>query len=399
MATFDEGISETIALFRVHGEMTRSQLVELSGLSRTTVNQRLEASLNAGLIVGDQGGVHTKGRPADRFSFDVGRGWILAAEMGATMARVGLCDLAGGIARERDIEVNLSLAPEEVMSQLTEAFDALLAEQGAAVADVCGIGVSVPAPVKVGAGFSVSPPIMPSWNRFDVPAWLSGHYSAPAVLEKDANVMAYGEWRFQYPDVGNLMMVKVGTGIGSGFVLEGKLFRGADGAAGDLGHTLVETLSPDDGPLCKCGNRGCLEAYAGGWAIMRDLAATGDPRYQDIDLAALITQGDPLALERIRAAGRLIGSAIATAINLLNPRVVVIGGRIADAGGDHLFAGIREMVYRRSLPLATSNLRIERSSLYPRSGLMGLASLVIDSVLSPERIGALLAERVNEPKA
>lgn len=386
MASFEQGLSETLDLFRRRGELTRGQLVKESGLSRSAVNQRLDALTAANLVSGAFGDVQTKGRPADLFAFNAGRGLVLAADMGVTQGRVAVCDLSGNIQREQTLKLDLTVHPEVIMEQLTEAFDSLLREGGQGADEVLGIGISVPAPVKIGAGFSVSPPIMPNWNGFDVPAWLSGRYAAPVYLEKDANVMAYGEARFRYPDAPNLMMVKIGTGIGSGFVLGGELFRGADGAAGDLGHTLVQTLRPDDGPLCKCGNRGCLEAYAGGWAMLRDLQESGDGLYEHADLAQLINSGDPKTLEVIRRAGRLIGSSIGTAINLLNPSVVVIAGRIASAGGDHLFAGIREMVYRNSLPLATSNLRIERSTLYPRSGLVGLTCLVVDSILSPEKI-------------
>jgi len=188
------------------------------------------------------------------------------------------------------------------------------------------------------------------------------------------------------------MLVKLGTGIGSGMIHHGRLYRGADGAAGDLGHTPVTAMADDQGPLCKCGNHGCLEAYAGGWALVRDLQEAGrDVRTQQ-DLVDLIQSGDPEALRLVRRAGRLVGSAVASAVNLVNPRVVILGGRIASAGGDQLVAGIREMVYRRSLPLATAELRIERSTLYPRSGLIGLAHLVGDEILAPEQIGRLLPE-------
>lgn len=400
MTTFEQSVSTSLELFRRHEVMTRSEFVRESGLSRSAVNQRIDVLLSADLILSEHGEVQTKGRPADRFTFNATKGLVLAADLGVEAARVGICDLSGNIQRESTMDINIVDDPEAVMQQLIKEFDLLMEETGVSVAEILGVGVGVPAPVKIHAGFTVNPPIMPMWNRFDVPASLARHYSVPVILEKDANIMAYGEARLRFPDVENLLMVKVGTGIGSGFVLNGQLFRGSDGAAGDIGHTLVESLQPDDSlPLCKCGNRGCLEAYAGGWAILRDLQDSGNPVYEHADLVQLINSGDPAALEAIRRAGRLIGSAIATAINLTNPRVVVVGGRLATAGGDHLFAGIREMVYRRSLPLATSNLRIERSTLFPQSGLVGLAHLVADSVLAPDRIGALLNGGANTAPA
>ena len=391
MVTLDEGLSQLLDLFRRHGEHTRADLVARTGLSRTSVGQRLDALVAANLLSGQSADVQTKGRPADRFLFNADRGYVLAADIGVTHSRVGLCNLAGEILHETVLAVDVTTGPEGVMDELMTAFRALETAQDVRATDILGIGVGIPAPVKANAGFTVNPPIMPNWNRFDVPAWFSTRYSVPVVLEKDANIMAYGEARFEFPDIANLMFVKVGTGIGSGFMLGGQLFRGSDGAAGDIGHTLAENVQPDEGPLCKCGNHGCLEAFAGGWAMLRDLKASGEPRYQSADLLELISAGDPRALESVRRSGRLIGSAIASAINLVNPRMVVIGGGVVTAGGDHLFAGIREMVYRRSHPLATAELRIERSRLYPRGGLMGLASLVVDAILSPERIGELLS--------
>jgi len=390
MATFEEGISETLALLRLRGPLTRAEIVAETGLSRSAVTLRLDALQTAGLVIGGSGEVATKGRPADRFEFDPSRGKVLAADIGVTKFRAGLCDLGGEIIAEIDVDSDVTEAPEVLLESVQDAFTGLLDRHGVDRAEILGIGMSLPAPIKHRAGMSVNPPIIPRWNRFDVAAWFADRFPGPVFLEKDANAMAYGEARQAGPDTGDLLLVKLGTGIGSGMVHQGRLYRGADGAAGDLGHTQVTLMSDDDGPLCKCGNHGCLEAYAGGWALVRDLQEAGRDVDTQQDLVDLIQSGDPEAMRLVRRAGRLVGSALASAVNLVNPRVVVLGGRIAAAGGDQLVAGIREMVYRRSLPLATSELRIERSSLYPRSGLIGLAHLVSDEILSPAQIGRLV---------
>lgn len=390
MASFEEGISETLAVLRRKGPMTRSAIVGESGLSRSAINLRLDALLEAGLVTGGQGEVPTKGRPADIFSFNSTRGKLLAADIGVTGFRTGLCDLAGNIEGMHAQDADVSVGPDVILGQVMEAFDRLLADAGTTHDAILAIGVSIPAPVKANAGMSVSPPIIPRWNRFDVPAWFATRFGCPVFLEKDANAMAFGEARAAFPDSDPLFMVKIGTGIGTGMVHDGRLFRGADGAAGDIGHTALEIRDIDQGPLCKCGNHGCLESYAGGWAIIRDLQEGGADVSTERDLVQLLSAGDPEAVRLVRRAGRLVGGAIASAVNLLNPRVVVVGGGIAAAGGDHLFAGIREMVYRRSLPLATSELQIVRSPLYPRAGLIGLAHLVGDEILSAAQIGQLL---------
>ncbi|WP_256840556.1 ROK family transcriptional regulator [Ornithinimicrobium faecis] len=390
MATFEEGVSETLQALRRHGPATRSKLAKLAGLSRSAVNLRLDALTASDLIRGSQGEASTKGRPADLFTFHERRGWLLVGDIGATKFRAGLCDLSGNVVVEESAEVNVAEGPEAVLGVVLECFEKFVAATDVDRESILGVGVSVPAPVKSGAGMTVNPPIIPRWNRFDVPAWFAPHFACPVYLEKDANAMALGEARLTFPGVENLLMVKIGTGIGSGMVHHGELFRGADGAAGDLGHTQLALIDADEGPLCKCGNHGCLEAYAGGWAILRDLQDVGKPVQTQDDLVALLQSGDPEAIRLVRRSGRYVGAAIASAVNMVNPRVVVLGGRMVTAGGDHLFASIREMVYRRSLPLATVDLQIIRSSLYPRAGLMGLSHLVADAILSPEQIGRLV---------
>lgn len=390
MFSFEHGLSQTLSVLRRKGPLTRAELVLDSGLSRSGINLHLDALTDADLVRAVQGEVATKGRRADLFAFHPARGKLLAADIGATKMRVGLCDLAGAIEAEEALPVEVAIGPEPVLAMVLECFERLLDTSGTLRDQVLGIGISLPAPIKSDAGMSVNPPIIPRWSRFDVPAWLAPHFSCPVWLEKDANAMAYGEARAVFPGIDELMMVKVGTGIGSGIVHRGELFRGADGAAGDLGHVQMGHFDNDSGPLCKCGNRGCLEAYTGGWAMLRDLQAAGVDATTPDDLVALIASGDPEAMALVRQAGRLVGSAIAGAVNLINPRVLVLGGRITNAGGDHFVAGIREMVYRHSMPLATGELNIVHSTLYPRAGLIGLVHLIGDAILDAGHIGRLV---------
>jgi predicted NBD/HSP70 family sugar kinase len=185
-------------------------------------------------------------------------------------------------------------------------------------------------------------------------------------------------------------MLKAGTGIGAGLVIGGQVYRGANGAAGDIGHIQVTVEDADVEPVCRCGNTGCVEAYAGGWAIVRDLRAAGYDVATVDDAVTLIRTGDLTAVRLARRAGRIIGHAIADSVSLFNPRVVVIGGQLARIE-EQLFAGIREMVYRRSLPLATRNLQIVATGLGARAGLVGLALLLADGIFAAERIEGLLA--------
>ncbi|WP_163513164.1 ROK family transcriptional regulator [Fodinicola acaciae] len=385
------GVSDVLALFRTTKSLTRADVMRLTGLSRSTVNQRLDALLNARMVVPYGEDAPTRGRPAGQFAFNSGRGVLLVADVGATGLRAALCDLTGTVCAEREVTVDVATGPEPVLATINGLFGQLL--DGRPRADVLGVGIDVPGPVDFASGRVVSPPIMNGWDRFDIPGWFAEHYDAPVLVDKDANAMALGEQRSRHPDVSHLLMVKVGTGVGSGLIAGGRVHRGADGAAGDIGHIQLTVPEVEDEPLCRCGNTGCVEAYAGGWALVRDLTAAGKDVRTVNDVVALIRGGDLTAARLLRRAGRILGGAIADAVNLFNPRVISIGGQLAHTD-EQLFAGIREVVYRRSLPLATRNLLIVRSELDPRAGLVGLSLLLAEEIFSPARLDRLLATEV-----
>jgi predicted NBD/HSP70 family sugar kinase len=383
------GLGEVLGLFRAQRSLTRADVMQQTGLSRSTVNQRLDALLASALVVPSGEGVPTGGRPASRFSFNVDRGVLLVADIGATGMRTALCNLRGEVSAERERAIDVAVGPQRVLAAVDEMFRRLLAEAGRTPAEVHGIGIDVPGPVDFDSGQVVSPPIMSGWDRYDIPGWFAAHYDSPVLVDKDVNAMAFGEQRSAYPGVRQLLMVKAGTGIGAGMILGGEVYRGADGAAGDIGHIQVPVEDADTEPVCRCGNTGCVEAYAGGWALVRDLRAAGHDVSTVDDAVNLIRTGDLGAVRLARRAGRILGRAIADSVSLFNPRVIVIGGQLARIE-EQLFAGIRELVYRRSLPLATRNLQIVASTLDTRAGLVGLALLLADGIFAPDRIEKLL---------
>ena len=386
------GLGEVLGLFRTQRSLTRADVMQLTGLSRSTVNQRLDALLTAALVVPSGEGSPTGGRPASRFTFNGDRGVLLVADIGATGMRTALCNLRGEVSAESELAIDVAVGPQKVLSAADEMFTRLLADAGRSATEVHGIGIDVPGPVDFDSGQVVSPPIMSGWDRYDIPGWFAGRYGCPVLVDKDVNAMAFGEQRTAYPEIRQLLMLKAGTGIGAGMILGGEVYRGADGAAGDIGHVQVTVDGAESEPVCRCGNTGCVEAYAGGWALVRDLRAAGHDVTTVDDAVNLIRTGDVTAVRLARRAGRILGHAIADAVSLFNPGVVVIGGQLARIE-EQLFAGIREMVYRRSLPLATRKLQIVASTLGTRAGLVGLALLLADGIFAPERMDGLL-ERV-----
>lgn len=373
------GTLEILQLLRSGLVLTKAEVVARTGLSRSTINQRVDALLESRLIV-SSGAESTRGRPAESFAFNRSGGFLLVADIGATGLRVGLCDLAGTILDEVELTVSVTEGPDTVLGLVGEEFIRLLTGAGATAAAVVGIGVSVPGPVDTATGQVVHPPIMTGWDQYDIPGWFADTYKCPVIVDKDANAMAFGEQQVSYPDVRHLLMVKIGTGVGSGLISDGRLHRGADGAAGDIGHNYVpKPANVPTEPECRCGNIGCLESYAGGWALLRDLQDSGVHAETVDDAVRLLRSGNREAVRLARNASQLLGEAIAVTVNLFNPEIVVIGGQLA-AADDYLFAGIKGAVYRRSLPLATRRIQIVGATQGKQAGIIGLALLVAQSV-------------------
>ena len=199
--------------------------------------------------------------------------------------------------------------------------------------------------------------------------------------------MALGERSRAWPDTEHLMFVKVGTGIGAGLISHGRPLRGAQGAAGDIGHIHVRD---HDDVLCRCGNRGCLEAVAGGGALAVALTASGIPAADVGDVIRRFREGHPEVTSRIRAAGRQLGEVLAASVNAFNPAVIVLGGDLAEADVP-LLAGVREVVYQRALPLGTRSLRIVPSTLGDQAGVIGAAIMAIEHALAPDSVDRMLA--------
>ena len=250
------------------------------------------------------------------------------------------------------------------------------------------IGVGVPGPVSFRDGVPVSPPIMPGWDRFPVREQLTREHGCPAVVDNDVNIMAIGERHGGVAhSVDDFLFVKIGTGIGCGIYLSGEVYRGTDGCAGDIGHIQVDP----HGPVCSCGNAGCLEALFSGAALAKDATAAAragaSPALAErlaahgtvtaLDVAAGAVEGDVTCIQLIREGGRRVGIVLAGLVSFTNPSMIVIGGGLAQLG-HVLLAEIRSVVYRRSLPLATGNLPVVLSELGPRAGVAGAAVLASD---------------------
>jgi glucokinase-like ROK family protein len=394
--------SAVLDAVRLGQSRSRLEIAQVTGLTRAVVAQRVGELIDRGLLGEGGTGPSTGGRPARRLRFQHGSGTVLVADLGATSIDVALTDLAGTILAHRAEQADVSAGPEMILGHVEALFDELLAA-GEPIAPVWGIGIGLPGPVEFGTGRPVAPPIMPGWDRYPVRERFAARFNVPVWVDNDVNVMALGEWRHGVArGHANVVFVKLGTGIGAGLISNGRLHRGAQGSAGDVGHIQV---SDDPSSVCRCGNIGCLEALTGGAALARDATAAAlegrSPRLAEIlavagsvgaaDVAVAAAHGDPVSVELLQRAGRGIGSMLAGVVNFFNPSLIVIGGGVAQAG-DLLLAAIRETIYARSLPLATRDLLVQRSSLGNIGGVTGAAAMVVDELFTPAR----LSERLDD---
>jgi glucokinase-like ROK family protein len=396
-----DGLVTVLDLVRSRQARTRPELTRISGMGRGAVTQRVAELLESGLLVESDLGRSTGGRPPRELAVRAEAGLVLVAPLGATHVAAGVTDLTGRLLDFVEEPGDIARGPDATLARLEQLFDRLLAGDAVPDAPVYGIGIGLPGPVEFASGTPVSPPIMPGWDGYPVRARLSERLDVPVWVDNDVNLMALGELRVgaaQHQQ--DVIYVKIGTGIGAGLISSGRLHRGTQGAAGDIGHATVDAGS---GIVCRCGNVGCLEALAGGAALSRDGTTAAEEGRSDYlrgvldsgrgiaaaDVATAAQHGDPVAVELLSRSGELVGETVATLVNFFNPSLVLLGGGVALAG-DVILAAIREAVYRRSLPLATRELRIDRSTLTPDPALSGAAHMVLDELFSRQRLGRWL---------
>jgi predicted NBD/HSP70 family sugar kinase len=351
----------------------------------------------------------TGGRPPGSFQIDPAAGVMLLGAIGAGSMQLAVTDMHGALLARDQGAIDVAQGPQKVLGAVAARFDTLLAQaangasgrpvrpagtqraQRMLRATVKGIGIGVPGPVEFAQGRVVRPPIMTGWDGYRVADFFEKDYACPVLVDKDVNLMALGEHRAGWPDAAHMVFVKVSTGIGAGVIMDHVLQRGAHGGAGDLGHLYVGHLVAGEPMLCRCGNYGCLEAYAAGWAICQRLTQAGHRADTVRDAADLAQQGVREAIEQMQEAGRLLGETIAMAVSLLNPSLVVLGGELGTRQSDML-AAVRETVYRRSLPLATRHVQIVNSRLGADAGLLGAAHLVGDALFAPQVVDEAIGQ-------
>jgi predicted NBD/HSP70 family sugar kinase len=374
---------ELLELVRTGQADTRSGLRVITGLSRTAVVSRVQALAAAGLLLAGEELASTGGRPPGGLLFNKDAGVVLAVALGRSRSQLGVFDLDGHelAGDSRDHEVGIG--PDELMPQVAARLADLLAD---VAPPVVGVGLSLPGTVDVDNGVSRDSPVMAGWDGVALAPYLAEVADAPFFVANDADVLARSELLGGPDTLRDALVVKASTGLGLGIIADGRVIGGHLGAAGEIGHTRLDAA---DGLPCRCGATGCLETLAGGWALVGRMSSGREVGHVR-DLVALALQGDAEARSLLRDSGRRLGEVLAVAINLLNPRAVVIGGDMG-AAFDLYAAGVRESVYARAASLATRDLQFLPATHGDRAGLVGCAALALEHVLAPAAVDARLA--------
>lgn len=386
------GLALVIATIRGSGQISRPKVVRQTGFSRTLAMKHIDIALSAGLLYEGELGISTGGRAPRLLEFNPSAGTLLIAELGASGLSVAISDLSGNLSQVQSFNTEISLGPDLVLAHVESAFDAIIAEFK--IKNIWGVGIGLPGPVEFSAGIPMSPPIMPGWDRYPVRKRFEDKYDAPVWVDNDVNLMALGE-HITFPEKksNELIYIKIGSGIGAGILIHGKLHRGTQGCAGDIGHIAI---SEKTDVICRCGNVGCLESVVGGVALARDALkaiAEGKSKFLTLrkksnktisarDVIDGAKSGDKWCVDAINNVGNQVGRILAMLVNFYNPSLIVIGGGVSDAG-DQLLASIRETVFRRSLPLATRDLVIRLGVIDESVGLKGAAEMVISELFAP----------------
>lgn len=385
MAIGPSGLENTGGILSLIGSgaaSSRAALLEASGMSRGTVTQRLNALLECGLVQETAQTLPSGGRPTRVLAIQDDSGYMLVGNIGESRIRLAIMSLEPAIIAQTTIPFDVHDEPEPTLARIAETFDELVRQARPIPSFLAGLSFSLPTPVNFKLGCVVGPSVLYNWNSFDIKGWFGRRYEAPVLVENDVNLMTLFEHRSNFPDAPNMLFIKVGTGIGSGMIVDDKIFRGAQGVAGDIGHIQFES---EKAPLCRCGKLGCVEARSAGWAIARDLRELGYPAENARDVVDLVEHQTPEAIMLLREAGRTIGEVTSDVVSIINPSLIVIGGTLARTG-ELLLAGIRELIYQRCLPLATQELHLALSLTEKDSEILGAAMLLKEEIFSQIQI-------------
>lgn len=359
----------------------KAEIVRVTGLARSTVTEHLNRLHSEGVIIeAGSPAIVGRGRPPRTLAINGNVGVVLAADVGTNQSTLAVADVNQKILDQRTISSRLADGPSEALNIIGTAFNRMLDDLVIPVTSIRSLAMGLPCPVDMAGGRPIHPPLMPGWDRYPVADTLAERFATYVVLDNDVNLMAIGEVSAAGSAPAPVLFLHISDGIGCGIITgNGEVLRGADGAAGDVGH--LRSYGHDD-TVCRCGNVGCIESVASVTAIehrLRDRLLAED--ISDHMLVDLIKGGNPIAINEVRRAAMEIGEIAVTLVHTFNPASLILSGPLV-AASDDLLAGVRAVVYRRALPLATRALHIGASALGEQAGIQGAIRLATENAFT-----------------
>lgn len=382
-----------LSILRQHEYVSRVHLAELTNLSTTTITNLISALLEQGIVIEDasQKPIHPRrvGRPRTLLRLVPEARYAIGIHIGVGSVRVAVADLQARLLRNLALDHPLDRSPEEVLGETARLVDQTLSQAGIAREKVVGVGVGASGLVNPHTGVNVMAPNL-GWRDIPIRAWLSRQLALPVCVDNNARAMALGEALFGTGrEVHALAFVYARVGVGAGFVVGERLYRGSAAGAGEIGHT---TIVPDGGEPCRCGNTGCLETLVSEPVIVRLAEALAEQEPQGI-LAHHLARGEGSAIDRILAAARagdgpteamlqeracFMGIALANLVNVLNPDLIVLGGLCAQ-GQDLLLPTIEEVMRQRAFANLGQQVQLKTTCFGREAGVTGAAALALNT--------------------
>ncbi|GAA1556551.1 ROK family protein [Streptomyces globosus] len=367
-------LERVVRAVRLAGSLTQAEIARSTGLSAATVSNIVRELKEGGTV--EVTDTSSGGRRARSVSLSGDAGIVIGVDFGHTHLRVAVGNLAHRVLAEEAAPLDVDASWADGFDRAEALVGELIAGIGVDLGKVIGVGLGVPGPIDVESGTLGSTAILPGWAGINPREELSRRLGVPVHVDNDANLGALGElvWG-SGRGVKDLAYIKVASGVGAGLVINGQIYRGPGGTAGEIGHITLD----ESGPVCRCGNRGCLETFAAARYVLPLLQGTHGPGLTMERVVELARDGDPGCRRVIADVGRHVGSGVANLCNLLNPTRVVLGGSLAEAG-ELVLAPIRESVGRYAIPSAARQLSVLTGSLGSRAEVLGALALVLSEM-------------------
>ncbi|MEU9624121.1 MULTISPECIES: ROK family transcriptional regulator [unclassified Streptomyces] len=367
-------LERVVRAVRMAGSLTQAEIARSTGLSAATVSNIVRELKEGGTV--EVTPTSAGGRRARSVSLSGDAGIVVGVDFGHTHLRVAIGNLAHQVLAEESEPMDVDASAAEGFGRAERLVKRLVEATGISPDKVIGVGLGVPGPIDVESGTLGSTSILPGWTGINPSEELTGRLGVPVYVDNDANLGALGElvWG-SGRGVKDLAYIKVASGVGAGLVIDGRIYRGPGGTAGEIGHITLD----ESGPVCRCGNRGCLETFTAARYVLPLLQPSHGPDLTMERVVRLAREGDPGCRRVIGDVGRHIGSGVANLCNLLNPSRVVLGGSLAEAG-ELVLAPIRDSVSRYAIPSAARQLSVLPGALGGRAEVLGALALVLSEM-------------------